>query len=69
MESIYCHKIEVKALDERIVLYLYEYSHDKNHKTCMGMDIDDAKELCKILVREIAKAEENYKEVVDILKD
>lgn len=69
MESTYCNEIDVTALDEDIIISLYKNEGDKNPKACIGLDIDTAKAICKMLVEEIAKAEENYKEVVEILKD
>ena len=61
MNSIYCKEIEVKGLNEDICFYLYENSGDERHKAMIGLDIESAEEIYKILGQEIAKLKTNQK--------
>jgi hypothetical protein len=56
MMSKYCKKIDIHALDEEVMFYLYENDGDKDHVACIGFDVAEAEALVEILTREITRA-------------
>jgi uncharacterized protein YutE (UPF0331/DUF86 family) len=54
---------EVLALDEDIVVSLYDHVNDDKHTGSLSLDIDEAKALYEMLKEAIPKAEESLKKV------